>query len=126
MQTKQLNYRCPVDVMDPYLVNDFIFQRRNTPVLLWGQALEPALPRMDNEMCHRRSCRNQSDKVAEVLIRVEVIDTNTALDGDGDLDADFNHFLDDVDDSLGGLHEYGTECTLLHPWTRAPHYYITK
>lgn len=81
---------------------------------------------MNNEMCHRRGCRNQSDKVAEVFIGVEVIDTDTALDSDGDLDANFDHFLDDVDDSLGGLHKNGAECSLLHPWTRAPHYSIYK
>jgi len=33
-----------------YLVDDFIFERRNTPVLLRGQTFEPAFPGMDNEM----------------------------------------------------------------------------
>lgn len=71
-------------------------------------------------MCHWRGCGNQSNKVAEVFIGVEVIDADTALDSDGDLDAHFDHFLDDIDDSLGGLHEYGAECSLLHPWAWAP------
>jgi hypothetical protein len=81
---------------------------------------------MDNEMGHGCSGRNQTYKVAQVFIRVEVINADSTLDGDGDLDAYFDHFLDDVDDSLRRFHEHGAKGALLHPWTRASHYFRKK
>ena len=94
-------------------MHEFVVQGRHFPVLFWGKPLEPSLAGMDNKdfaacLGHRLY------KVQEKFPGILLVNTNAALDGDGNGNGVL-HGLEAIGHQVLVLHEAGPEVSVLHP-----------
>ena len=100
-------------------IDSFIVQRRDLPILLGTQAVEPCLACMNNEgIATGRT--NFIEKLLQKLVRIRIVNADTRLDGNRNphLGA---HRPDTVSHQGGMRHQAGTKATILHPIRGASH-----
>ena len=94
-------------------VDPAVVERRDFPVLLGRQALEPGLAGMDNEGC-AAGFRHQADEIVEGGLAVLVVDADAALDRHRNADRG-PHGGDAVGDQPRLGHQAGAEAPGLDP-----------
>src|SRR5271156_53704 len=98
-------------------MDNLIVERRDRPVVLGTQALEPGFARMDNE--RRRARRLYRFREGEQSgARLLLVDADPALDRNGDVDRG-GHGRYAFGDQLGLAHQASAETAALDPVGRA-------
>ena len=95
------------------LVDKLVVERRDRPIVLGAQALEPGLARVNDE---RRGARrlHRFSKGEQGLARLLLVHSDAALDRDGNIDRR-NHRRHAFGDQPRLAHEAGAEASALHP-----------
>ena len=98
-------------------VHEIVVQRRDLAVFLGAEPLEPRLARVDNKYATTR-VTDSLYKISEKIPAVELVDSDTALDGDGNGNCVL-HGLETVGHKALALHEACPEVSVLHAVRRA-------
>lgn len=96
-----------------------VLQGWDRPILLWIESLQESLTCVNDELVDAAALADYRDKVHDVFPLVNVVDAETALNGDGNVHC-LDHFLADVGHKLRRVHQLGPETTLYGFLTRAP------
>ena len=98
-------------------IDEGVVERRDRPVVLRAQALEPGFARMDDE--RRRARRlHRVGEGKQRLARLLLVDADAAFDGDRNVDRG-GHRRDAFGDQRRLAHQAGAEAAALHAVRRA-------